>query len=94
MAIVFHEQTKTFHLYNDEVSYIMRVMENGQLENLYYGKKVHDKEDFNYLHEESFRSMASFCIPEPGTLAMHYTKQEYPSYGKGVFRSPAFAVFQ
>lgn len=94
MAIVFHEQTKTFHLYNDEVSYIMRVMENGQLENLYYGKKVHDKEDFNYLHEESFRSMASFCIPEPGTLAMHYTKQEYPSYGKGDYRSPAFTVIQ
>ena len=38
MGIIFHEQEKTFHLYNKEVSYIIRVMENGQLENLYYGK--------------------------------------------------------
>ena len=45
MAIKFHEQTRTFHLYNKDVSYIMRVMENEQLENLYYGKVVHDKED-------------------------------------------------
>lgn len=33
MGIIFHEQEKTFHLYNKEVSYIIRVMENGQLEN-------------------------------------------------------------
>ena len=94
MAIKFHEQTRTFHIYNKDVSYIMRVMENEQLENLYYGKAVHDKEDFNYLHQEEFRSMASNCTPEPGTLAMHHTKQEYPSYGKGDYRSPAFTVIQ
>ena len=94
MAIKFHEQTRVFHIYNKDVSYIMRIMENEQLENLYYGKAVHDKEDFTYLHEEAFRSMASFCIPEPGILAMHHTKQEYPSYGTGDYRSPAFTVIQ
>ena len=40
MAIRYNEQTRTFHLYNDKMSYIMRVMENEQLENLYYGKRV------------------------------------------------------
>ena len=35
MPILYHETTRTFHLYNDKVSYIMRVMENEQLENLY-----------------------------------------------------------
>lgn len=94
MAIVFHEQTRVFHIYNNEVSYIMRIMENEQLENLYYGKRVHDKADFVYLHQEEFRSMGSNCTPEPGCLAMQYTKQEYPSYGKGDYRSPAFTVIQ
>ena len=61
MAIVFHEQTRVFHIYNNEVSYIMRIMENEQLENLYYGKRVHDKADFVYLHQEEFRSMGSNC---------------------------------
>lgn len=94
MAIVFHEQTRVFHIYNKEVSYIMRIMENEQIENLYYGKAVHDKAEYTYLHEEAYRSMASYCIPEPGILAMQTTKQEYPVYGTGDYRSPALTVIQ
>ena len=40
MSIVFHKETRTFHLYNDSISYIFRVMENDQLEHLYYGRQV------------------------------------------------------
>ena len=94
MAIIFHKQSKCFHLYNDEVSYIMRIMENVQLENLYYGKKIHDKEDFAYFHDEAMRSQMSVCIPEPGLLSMQYTRQEYPSYGTGDYRSPAVTIAQ
>ena len=39
MPILFNEQTKEFHLYNDEVSYIMNILQNNQLGQLYYGKK-------------------------------------------------------
>ena len=44
MAIQFHEKAREFHLYNKEVSYIMKIMENGQIENLYYGKRIKDRE--------------------------------------------------
>ena len=94
MAIRYHEKTKIFHIFNKEVSYIIHIMENGQLENLYYGKAVRDKEDFTYLHEECIRSHMAVCVPEPGTLSMHYTKQEYPVYGTGDYRSPALSVRQ
>ena len=94
MAIRFHEKTKEFHIFNGEVSYFMRIMENGQLENLYYGKAVRDKEDFSYLHEEAMRSQMSVCIPEPGILSMQYTRQEYPVYGTGDYRSPALTILQ
>lgn len=94
MAIVFHEQTRVFHIYNKDVSYIMRIMENEQIENLYYGKAVHDKAEYTYLHEEGYRSMAAYCVPEPGRLAMNSTKQEYPVYGTGDYRSPALTVIQ
>ena len=66
MAIVFHKESRCFHLYNNEVSYIIRIMENEQLEQLYYGKKIHDREDFTYLHEECMRSQMSVCVPETG----------------------------
>lgn len=94
MAIRFHEKTKEFHIFNSEVSYLMRIMENGQLENLYYGKVIRDKEDFSYLHEETMRSQMSVCVPEPGILSMHYTRQEYPVYGTGDYRSPALTIQQ
>ena len=45
--IIFHKETKTFHLYNEEISYIMCVLENGHMGQLYYGKRIHDKPDFN-----------------------------------------------
>lgn len=94
MAIQFHEKAREFHLYNKEVSYIMKIMENGQIENLYYGKRIKDREDFSYLHEEISHPLTSVNVPEPGVLSMEYTKQEYPSYGTGDYRSPAFTVLQ
>ncbi|MGN1183613.1 MAG: alpha-galactosidase [Oliverpabstia sp.] len=94
MAIIFHEESRCFHLYNNNVSYIMRIMENEQMENLYYGKKIHDKEDFRYFHDEAMRSQMSVCVPEPGILSMQYTRQEYPVYGTGDYRSPALCIAQ
>ena len=38
MDIVFHEGSKCFHLYNDSLSYIMLVLRNGQLGQLYCGR--------------------------------------------------------
>ena len=94
MPIKFHEGSKTFHIYNKHLSYITCIMENGQMENLFYGKAIRDKEDFSYLHEEIMRSLMAVCVPEPGLLSMQYTKQEYPVYGTGDYRNPALTVRQ
>ena len=57
--IIFHEETKTFHLYNGKISYILCVLENGHLGQLYFGKRLHDKADFSYLVEKCERPMTS-----------------------------------
>ena len=31
MSIVFHESSREFHLYNDSISYIIKILGNGQL---------------------------------------------------------------
>ncbi len=94
MAIKYYEKTKIFHLFNDKISYIIRIMENNQAEQLYYGKRVHNKENFEYLHDIDRRAQMSICVPEPDFLSLYYTKQEYPSYGTGDYRYPAFTVLQ
>ncbi len=94
MSIIYHEKSREFHLYNNEISYIIEIMEDNQLGNLYYGKNVKDREPFAHLHEEQPRSHAASHCPSPSILALQYTKQEYPSYGTGDFRYPAFEVKQ
>ena len=38
--IIFHEETKTFHLYNGKISYILCVLENYILENDFMIKQI------------------------------------------------------
>ena len=94
MPIIYHERSKEFHLYNDSISYIIEVLENGQLGNLYYGKRIHDRESFNYMHLDAARPSAAFACPEPSVLSLQHTRQEFPSYGNGDFRYGAVTVEQ
>lgn len=93
-SIIFHENTKTFHLYNQKISYIMCVLENGHLGQLYYGKKIHDKGDFSYLVEKCGRPMTSYIFEEDRTFSLEHIKQEYPVYGTTDYRHPAVEILQ
>lgn len=94
MPIVYHERSKEFHIHNEELSYIIRIMQNGQPENLYFGKRLWDRESFAHLHEELPRPLTPLAVLEPTELSMLHVKHEYPSYGAGDFRSPAFQIRQ
>ena len=94
MGIIFHEKTGTFHLFNDEISYVMTVLQNGHLGQLYYGQRIHDREDFSHLQEKTFRAMTACPFDEDGTFSLNLTRLEYPVYGSGDFRYPAVEVAQ
>lgn len=92
--IIFHEKTKTFHLYNEHISYIMCVMENRHMGQLYYGKRIHDKTDFSYLLEKCCRPMASCVFEDDRLFSLEHIKQEYPVYGTTDYRCPAVEILQ
>ena len=94
MEIAFKEAVKTFHLYNDQISYIMQVLPNGQMGQLYFGKKVHDREDFSYLLETLPRPMSSCVFTDSKSFSLDHIRQEYPSYVTGDYRTPAVEVLQ
>ncbi|MCC8080670.1 MAG: alpha-galactosidase [Lachnospiraceae bacterium] len=94
MSIVYHESTGTFHLYNQYISYIMMITENGQPGQLYCGKRIHDKEDFSYLFELAERPMASCVFDRDKVYSMASIRQEYPVYGNGDYRHPAVEILQ
>ena len=94
MFIYFHEKTRTFHLQNEKISYVMCVLKSGELAQLYYGKRIHDREDFGYLLEGAIRSHSAY--PEDGSygISPEHIKQEYPSFGYGDFRQGAIEILQ
>lgn len=92
MSIIFHENSKEFHLYNDEISYIIKILRNGQPGHVYYGKRLNDREDFGYLVEYARRDMAPYPYEGESKFSLEHLKQEYPTYGSGDTRYPAFEL--
>ena len=94
MSIVFHEKNRTFHLFNDKISYIMAVLPNGQMGQLYFGKRIHQWEDYSYLLEMMARPMGSYVFENDRTLSLEHVKQEYGVYGSTDYRCPAVEILQ
>ncbi|MCM3699524.1 alpha-galactosidase [Paenibacillus macerans] len=86
MPIVYHEKSRQFHLYNDEISYIFGIMPNHQPGHLYYGKKIRDREDFSHLLELGFRDMSPCVFEGNYKFSLEQVKQELSVYGSGDLR--------
>lgn len=95
MPILFHKEEREFHLYNEHMSYIIRILPNLQLENLYYGKRVSDKPTYSCLSENVQRPLAVYSGDAANDkISMHHVRQEYPSFGTGDFHYPSFEIAQ
>ena len=94
MPILFNQKTKEFHLYNSEISYILNIMKNNQLGQLYFGKKIKHRDSFEHLFEIVNRSLTAYVFTDDNKFSLEELKQEYPSYGTTDFRYPAFEIHQ
>lgn len=94
MGIIFHEKTQTFHLTNGEISYIMTVLPNEHLGNLYYGKGVRDRLDFSHLLELVQRPMFQYVYDDDRLFSLESVKQELPVYGTTDYRTPMVEILQ
>ncbi len=91
MNIIVHEESKQFHLYNDYISYIMYVQPNGELGQLYFGKKIHDRDNFNHLVNYFLMPVTPY-YDEKTFFSLEKNRQEYPSFGTGDFGTSAFKI--
>lgn len=94
MAIIFNKKSREFHIFNKEISYIINIMDNNQLGNLYYGKRIRNRESFSHLFEKAGRPLTSYVFEGDMTFSLEHVKQEYPSYGSTDFKHSAFEVCQ
>lgn len=94
MAIRIEDQNLLFHLQTDHTSYIFHVMENGELGQIYYGKRVHSKPSYDNLATREWHNAAAVWRLDHKDVQPQVLKQEYASLGKGDFRYPAYQVAQ
>ena len=94
IVISFHEATGPFHLYNDFISYIFCILKDGQLGQIYFGKRIHDRESYAHLLEFAYRPHSSYKYENDKLFSLEHIKQEYPSFGHGDTRMPAYSISQ
>jgi alpha-galactosidase len=80
MAIIFDEKTRRFHLRNGKFSYIIKILENGCLGQVYLGAALGEKAQPPL---EPFKGFSN------NKAAARF---EYPVYGSGDFRQGAFTL--
>ena len=91
MDIIYHGKAKQFHLFNDRISYVIGIFPNGEPGQLYYGKRIHDREDYSYLINYEFRAMM-VGKPDNECFSLEMNRCEYPSFGTTDLRDPAFEI--
>ena len=93
MNIIYDSSTKTFHLHNKNMSYVMKVIKDGYLSHLYWGKKINKYNESNPI---GFYDRGFCPNPDPTdrTFSLDTIPHEYSAYGNGDFRTPAYQVEQ
>lgn len=87
MAIIYNQERKQFHLFNNQISYIMEVREDQYLTHVYYGARINE-----FLQYGSYpRKDRSSFSPNPYELSnagfsLDVVPQEFPGYDTGDYR--------
>lgn len=94
MGITYNKEAKEFHLYNENVSYIISIMKNNQLGQVYFGKRIQNRSSFSHLMEMEHRPMSSYLFKDDLYFSLEHMRQEYPTYGSGDYKHPALEIKQ
>lgn len=84
MPISFDQETKEFHLYNNSLSYSIKVLYTGSIGHVYCGAPLAPHRAHPFL---SLAASGGVFHPDKNTARF-----EYPAFGTGDYRTPAFAL--
>ncbi|MGL4904074.1 MAG: glycoside hydrolase family 36 N-terminal domain-containing protein, partial [Cetobacterium sp.] len=95
MNIFVNEKNNEFHLCNENISYILNVLQDGTLGHVYFGKKIKHRESYDHFIQVTAAEIpvTPNCLKKGG-YSKEILPQEYPSYGNGDYREPALVVLQ
>lgn len=90
--ITFDEKNKIFHLFNNDISYILKIHKNGEIGSLYFGKRIHSV-NFDYMYKSYISLPITTTFGNLGDgFYLDTLLREYPDFGTGDYRIPAFEI--
>jgi alpha-galactosidase len=92
LSIYYDPISRVFHLQSKDVSYAFQIVKEGYLAHLYWGKKLNSAPSSRMVGKAGRPSFSPTPDPEDGFFYLDTLPQEYPAYGSGDFRSPAYQV--
>ncbi len=94
IAMIFSNKDNVFHLQTEKTSYVLRALPTGQLESLYYGRKIRNVEDMTFLYDKHASGYANSTpyTQDDTSLSLDHIALEYSAYGKGDYRLPSMQV--
>jgi alpha-galactosidase len=92
MAIQYHPNEEVFHLYSNEMSYVLK-MDRGYPVHLHWGRRLRDDGDWGGMLQLVERvSFSPNPVADDRRISLDTLPQEYPQYGTSDFREPAYQV--
>ena len=92
--MIYINSDNVFHIQTHKTSYVFRALPSGQLESMYYGKRIRNHSDFTFMydkHECGF-SNATPRSQSDTSVSLDHIPLEYSAYGKGDYRLPAMQL--
>ena len=92
--MIYVNSNNVFHLQTNNTSYVFRAMPSGQLEGMYYGKRIRNCGDFTFMYDkhECGYSNATPRSQKDTSLSLDHIALEYSSYGKGDYRQSSMQL--
>jgi alpha-galactosidase len=91
VPIKWNEKDKVFHLYNHRVSYFIQLVHGKYPAHLYWGRRVSSLQPASILSYKK-RAFSPMTEPSDPSFSLDTLPQEYPAFGNGDFRTPAYQL--
>lgn len=92
MGIQYDSDKRIFHLQSNETSYVIQLLHIGIPAHVYWGRKIRSGGLETILQRAERCSFSPSPFPEDMSLSYDTLTQEYPAYGVGDFRHPAYQI--
>jgi alpha-galactosidase len=92
MQITFEQKQGIFHLQNNQMSYVIQLVQNAYPAHVYWGRPIRSGQLASILQFHERCSFSPNPVPEDRSISFDTLPQEYPAYGTSDYREPAYQV--